>query len=85
MTFHSRPPGFIEPRDPGEIHEQVAEAGSFLRLIALAVVVAIAFGLYFLYAGEAPNQPTIAAPPAAQLSTPAHESAPQPSTQNPTP
>lgn len=85
MTFYSRPPGFSEPRDPREIHEQVAEAGSFLTLIALAVLVAIAFGLYFLYAGAAPTRPTIAAPPAAHLSAPAQESAAQPSTQTPAP
>jgi tellurite resistance protein TehA-like permease len=85
MTFYSRPPGFSEPRDPREIHEQVAEAGSFLTLIALAVIVAITFGLYFLYAGAAPKQPIIAAPPAAQLSAPVQNSAAQPSTQTPTP
>ena len=84
MTFYSRPPGFFEPRDPGEIREQLSEAGSFLTLIGLAVIVAIAFGLYFLYAGPAPKQPAIAAPPAT-LSAPAQKSAAQPSTQTPTP
>jgi hypothetical protein len=84
MTFYSRPPGFSEPRDPREIHEQVAEAGDFLSLIALAVIVAIAFGLFFLYAGES-TQPTIAAPPAAQTDGPAQKSAAQPPTQNSTP
>jgi len=88
MTFYSKPPGYFEPRDPGEIHDQVAEAGNFVTLIALAVIVAIAFGLYFFYAGAAPTQPTIAAPPAPQLSAPpppAQKSAAQPSTQTPTP
>ena len=70
MTFYSRPPGYFEPRDPREISEQVAEAGNFLTLIVLAVIVAGAFGLYFLYAGAAPAQPTIAAPPVPQLSAP---------------
>ena len=87
MTFYSRPSGFSEPRDPREIHDQVAEAGNFLTLIALAVIVAIAFGLFFLYSGEA-TQPTIAAPPAAQRNAPpaaVQGSAAQPSTQTPTP
>jgi hypothetical protein len=79
MTFYSRPPGFSEPRDPREIREQVAEAGNFLTLIALAVIIAIAFGLYFFYAGAVATQPTIAAPPTAQ------KSAAQPPTQAPTP
>jgi hypothetical protein len=85
MTFYSRPPGFFEPRDPGEIREQMSEAGSFLTLVALAVIVAIAFGLYFLFAGVAPKQPVIAAPAAPQLSAPAQDSATRPSTQTPTP
>ena len=81
----SQAPGLFEPRDPGEINEQVREARGFLSLIAVAVVVAIAFALYFLYAGAAPTQPTVAVPRIDASPAPAKESATRPSTQTPTP
>jgi hypothetical protein len=90
MAFYNRPhdPGLIEPRDPSAIDERSTwdGSGNFLSLVALVLIVAVAFGLYLLYAGSAPTQPTVAAPPVTE-NAPAPAPAPttQPPTQTPTP
>ncbi len=91
MAFYNRPHdlGLIEPRDPSAMDERRAygsDGGNFLSLVILALIIAVAFGLYFLYVGSDLTQPTVAAPPATQLSpAPAPEPATQPPTQAPTP
>jgi hypothetical protein len=88
MAFYNRPEdvGLVEPRDPGAIDKRSASGSdgeNFLSLVILALIVAIAFGLYFLYLDSSPT-PSVLAPPDAQL-TPAPAPAMQPPAQTRTP
>jgi hypothetical protein len=83
--------GLIEPRDPSAIDERSqygSDRSNALSLVILLLIVAVAFGLYFLYADSSATLPNAAPPPAAQVSpspAPAPSPATQPPTQTPTP
>ena len=71
------------PRDPSAIDERSSGSG-FLATVIVLLIVAFAFGLYFMYAGAGSTSRTVTAPSTTQLS-PRSAPAAQPSTQAPTP
>jgi hypothetical protein len=74
----------IEPRDPSAIDQRstYSSDGNIFSLAILLLIIAVAFGLYLLYAGSSPTLP-VAAPPVKQMS-PSPAPAPSPATQPPT-
>jgi hypothetical protein len=77
--------GRIEPRDPSAM-DQRSTYGSDSNIFSLAIlllIIAVAFGLYFLYADSASTQRTVIPPSTTQLS-PSPAPAPSPATQPPT-
>jgi hypothetical protein len=74
----------IGPRDPSAIDQRstYSSDGNIFSLAILLLIIAVAFGLYLLYAGSSPTLP-VAAPPVKQMS-PSPAPAPSPPTQPPT-
>lgn len=79
MAFFYQPhdPRLTKPRDASGIKHDGAD--NIISLVTLLLVVAVAYGLYMLYAGSLPSQP--AATPLLATEVPAT----QPPTQTPTP
>jgi flagellar basal body-associated protein FliL len=79
---------FYEPNDPSLAKSSIYRrpkydaASNVVSLVTVLLLVAVAYGLYLLYAGSAPNQIAVA-PPASQSSP--REPAAQPPAQAPAP
>ena len=50
------------PRDPSAIDQDYTRGDSIVSAVIVLLIIAAAFGLYFMYAGSGPSQPTIAPP-----------------------
>jgi hypothetical protein len=86
MAFYNKTDDL--PRDPSAIEASANGGVGFLATVIVLLIVAAAFGLYFLYADGGSTQRTITEPSTTQLSpAPAPTPAPatQPPTQTPTP
>jgi hypothetical protein len=83
MAFFYEPhnPSLTKPHEASGIyrHAKHDAADNIVSLVTLLLLVAVAYGLYMLYAGSLPSQP--AATPLLSTEVPAT----QPSTQTPTP
>jgi hypothetical protein len=74
------------PRDPSAIDQRSTWDGAgTVSVVVMLLVIAAAFGLYFMYVGSGPTQPTIAPPVTENAPAPAPVPATQPPTQTPTP
>jgi hypothetical protein len=73
------------PRDPSAIDQGYTRSDGILSAVIVLLIIAAAFGLYFLYVGSGPTTRTVNEPSTTQLSpapAPTPTPAPQP---NPTP
>ena len=68
------------PRDPSAIDQGYTRSDGMVSAVIVLLIVAAAFGLYFLYGGSGSTTRTVNEPSTTQLSpaTPAPTSAPQP-------
>ena len=74
------------PRDPAAIDQRYTRDDSIISAVLILLVVAAAFGLYFLYANSDSSSRTVNQPSTTQLApAPAPAPATQPPTQTPTP
>ena len=81
MAFYNKTDNL--PRDPSAIDQDYTRGDSIVSAMIILLIIAAAFGLYFMYVGSGPTQPTIA-PPVTE-NAPAPAPATQPPTQTPTP
>ena len=75
MAFYNKTDDL--PRDPSAIDQAYTRGDGMVSAVIVLLIIAAACGLYFLYVGSGPSQPTIA-PPFTQ-NAPAPAPAPQPS------
>ena len=82
MAFYNKTDNL--PRDPSAIDQDYTRSDSIVSAVIILLIIAAAFGLYFMYAGSGPIQPSTT-PPVTE-NAPAPAPAPQPApTQTPTP
>ena len=74
MAFYNKTDDL--PRDPSAIDQAYTRGDSIVSAVIVLLIIAAAFGLYFMYVGSGPSQPTIA-PPVTE-NAPAPAPAPQP-------
>ena len=80
----SRDPSFS--RDPTAIEESARGGSGILSTVIVLLIIAAAFGLYFLYGGSGSTTRTVNEPSTTQLApAPTPAPATQPPTQTPTP
>ena len=72
------------PRDPSAIDQDYTRGDSIVSAVIILLIIAAAFGLYFLYGGSGSTTRTVNEPSTTQLA-PAPAPAPQPPAQTPTP
>jgi len=70
MAFFYEPhdPSLTKPRDASSIYRRAKydAASSVVSLVTVLLLVAIAYGLYLLYAGSEPIESPVAPPPVTQ-------------------
>jgi hypothetical protein len=81
MAFYNKTDNL--PRDPSAIEESAHGGSGIVSTVIILLIIAAAFGLYFMYVGSGPTQATIA-PPVTE-NAPAPAPAVQPPTQTPRP
>jgi hypothetical protein len=82
MAFYNKTDDL--PRDPSAIDQGYTRGDGMVSAVIILLIIAAAFGLYFMYARSGPIQPSIT-PPVTENATPTPDSATQPPTQTPTP
>jgi hypothetical protein len=81
MAFYNKTDDL--PRDPSAIDQGYNSGDGMVSAVMILLIIAAAFGLYFMYAGSGPMQPT---PPVTENApAPTPEPGTQPPTQTPTP
>ena len=60
MAFYNKTDDL--PRDPSAIDQDYTRGDSIVSAVIVLLIIAAAFGLYFMYGGSGPFQPTIAPP-----------------------
>jgi hypothetical protein len=77
MAFYNKTDDL--PRDPSAIDQGYTRGDGILSAVIVLMIIAAACGLYFMYVGSGPTQPSIAPPVTENAPTPAPAPAPQPS------
>jgi len=83
MAFYNKTDDL--PRDPSAIDQGYTKGDGIVSAVIVLLIIAAAFGLYFLYGGSGPTTRTVNEPSTRLAPAPTPAPATQPSTQTPTP
>jgi hypothetical protein len=84
MAFYNKTDDL--PRDPSAIDQGYTRSDGMVSAVIVLLIIAAAFGLYFLYGGSGSTTRAVNEPSTTQLApAPAPAPATRPSTQTPTP
>ena len=83
MAFYNKTDDL--PRDPSAIDQGYTRGDGMVSAVIILLIIAAAFGLYIMYAGSGPMQPSITPPVTENAPAPTPEPGAQPPTQTPTP
>ena len=83
MAFYNKTDDL--PRDPSAIDQGYTRGDGMVSAVIILLIIAAAFGLYFMYAGSGSMQPSITPPVTENAPAPTPEPGAQPPTQTPTP